>query len=93
VRPNLSCWLVGLAAMTAACSSGNGGSQATGSTATAQGEPIAECVAYEQAFARCNGVTAPVLDRARMASLAGQERERMQRLCAANLDRLDHACR
>ena len=72
MRSTPSFWLVGLVAVTAACSSSSNGSQATGGGATAQAEPIPECVAYEQAFARCNHVQAPTLDRAHMAFLAGQ---------------------
>jgi hypothetical protein len=71
------------AALAAACRAG----------ATDQPEPVAECQAYERAFARCTGIDAPIATQPEALAATDEAREHLKKVCSANLERLMQNCR
>jgi hypothetical protein len=54
---------------------------------------VPECVAYQQAFARCSGVDASIASQPAAIPSSDADRTRIARLCASNLQRLRETCR
>jgi hypothetical protein len=56
-------------------------------------EPVAECQEYEDAFARCTGVHAPIASQPAALASSDAEREQLREICLTNLSQLKQACR
>ena len=56
-------------------------------------EPIAECEAFEHAFAACTGREVDEKTHTASRTATGPERDRLRSLCIADLQRLHQACR
>jgi len=54
--------------------------------------PVAECIAYEQAFARCTGRHEPIATQPAAIPTSEEQRASLKKLCLANLDRLRKGC-
>ena len=89
---NRSLMLAMLVASVAACGGRSSGSGSTSNQTVDSAKPIPECVEYERAFARCNGVSPPIAAQPSLLPTTDADRERIKLLCAANLQRLNQAC-
>ena len=53
---------------------------------------VAECVEYQEAFARCTGRHEPLATQPAAIPTSDEQRAALKKLCAANLERLRTGC-
>lgn len=56
-------------------------------------KPVPECQAYEKALAACTKRNVPVASQPAALASTEEQRQRLKKLCAANLQLLNESCR
>ena len=80
-------WLVGIVGLSAALTACG-----TGADRAGQPEPIAECQAYERAFAACEGRQVPIASNVMALATSQERREQIRALCVWNSNHLKTSC-